>query len=105
LDFLQSLLDASFLVLIQHPPAHKLLRNLKANIESEILGMSCTEQLRGFVEGFAKVHAATLRKAEMGRVGNVADEGSKKDRRQCRQEAREQVGMAIGVYQLEELVL
>jgi len=101
LDFLQSLLDASFLVLIQHPPTHKLLRNLKANIESEILGMSCTEQLRGFVEGFAKVHATTLRKA----VGNVADEGSKKDRRQCRQEAREQVGMAIGIYQLEELVL
>lgn len=105
MDFLQSLLDASFLVLIQHSPAHKLLKDLKANIESEILKMSFAEQLRGFVEGFAKLHATTLRKAEMGKVGNVADEGSKKDWRQCKEEAREQVGMAIGVYQLEELVL
>ncbi|KAJ3568819.1 hypothetical protein NP233_g5467 [Leucocoprinus birnbaumii] len=106
LDFLQSLLDASFLTLIQHPPAHKVLKSLKAHIEPEISALSQTEQLRGVVAGFAKAHANAVREAEIGKVSNVSSkEDSKKDWRQRKREAHEQVAMAIGTYQLEELTL
>ncbi|KXN89507.1 hypothetical protein AN958_05669 [Leucoagaricus sp. SymC.cos] len=106
LKFFQSLLDASFLALLQHPPAHKILRSLKSHIEPEIAALSQTEQLRGLVDGFARAHAKTIKDAEEGRAaGPSGEEGSKKDWRQRKKEAHEQVGMAVGVYQLEELVL
>ncbi|KAF9450156.1 hypothetical protein P691DRAFT_665850 [Macrolepiota fuliginosa MF-IS2] len=108
LNFLQSLLDASFLTLLQHPPAHKILKNLKAHIEPEIAAFSQTEQIRGLVEGFARAHVKAVKSAEEGKAKdtkNTGQEGSKKDWRQRRREAHEQVGMAVGAYQLEELVL
>lgn len=112
LNFLQPLLDASFLTLLQHPPAHKILKNLKAHIEPEIAALSQTEKLRGLVEGFARAHAKAIKDAEEGKAkggksggGAAGQEGSKKDWRQRRKEAHEQVGMSVGMYQLEELVL
>ncbi|XP_006456684.1 hypothetical protein AGABI2DRAFT_211731 [Agaricus bisporus var. bisporus H97] len=106
LNFLQPVLDASFLVLLQHRPAHEVLRSLKVHIDPEIVALSQTEQLRGLVEGFAKAHEKAIKDAETGKGKNgkaSENEGSTRDWRHRRKEAHEQVAMAIGVYQLEEL--
>lgn len=108
LNFLQPVLDASFLVLLQHRPAHEVLRSLKVHIDPEIVALSQTEQLRGLVEGFAKAHEKAIKDAETGKGKNgkaSENEGSTRDWRHRRKEAHEQVAMAIGVYQLEELTL
>jgi hypothetical protein len=62
------------------------------------------------VEGFARTHAKIVKDAEVGQTGDknataTGKEGSTKDWRQRKKEMREQVGMTIGVYQLEKLVL
>lgn len=62
------------------------------------------------MEGFSRAHAKALKDAEIGKVvgdknAGTAKEGSKKDWRQRKRESHEQAGMAVGVYQLEELVL
>ncbi|KAF7775824.1 hypothetical protein Agabi119p4_4217 [Agaricus bisporus var. burnettii] len=108
LNFLQPVLDASFLVILQHRPAHEVLRSLKVHIDPEIVALSQTEQLRGLVEGFAKAHEKAIKDAETGKGKNGKaneKEGSTRDWRHRRKEAHEQVAMAIGAYQLEELTL
>lgn len=108
LNFLQPVLDASFLVLLQHRPAHEVLKSLKVHIDPEIVALSQTEQLRGLVEGFAKAHEKAIKDAETGKGKNgkaSEKEGSTRDWRHRRKEAHEQVAMAIGAYQLEELTL
>ncbi|KAH0588051.1 hypothetical protein H2248_006781 [Termitomyces sp. 'cryptogamus'] len=100
LSFLQTLLDASFLTLLQHPPAHAVLRRIQAQIEPEIVFTDDMEQLRGPLEMFAKAHMKAVREA--------GQDKSKKplgDWRQRRKEAHERAGLSIGLYQLEQLVL
>lgn len=58
------------------------------------------------MEGFAKAHAKAVKDAEASRGGGgPVENGESKDWRQRRKEAREQVGVVVGMYQLEELVL
>lgn len=98
--FLRTLLDASFLTLLQHPPAHVVLRRIQTQIEPEIMFTDHMEQLRGPLEKFAKAHTKAIRETGLGK--------SKKplgDWRQRRKQAHEQAGLSIGLYQLEELVL
>ncbi|KAF9461998.1 hypothetical protein BDZ94DRAFT_1262189 [Collybia nuda] len=100
LSFLQTLLDASFLALLQYPPSHTILRSIFSQIEPEISYLDQIEQLRGPLEPFVKAHTKAIREAgEDKRKQPVADW------RQRRKQAHEQAGLSIGLYQLEELVL
>ncbi|KAF5387687.1 hypothetical protein D9615_000759 [Tricholomella constricta] len=100
LAFLQTLLDASFLTLLQYSPAHRALRSLHAQIEPEIVYIDDLEPLRGPLETFAKAHFKTVKEA-----GQDKRKKPLADWRQRRKQAHEQAGLSIGLYQLEELVL
>jgi gephyrin len=99
LSFLQTVLDASFLALLQHVPAHRVLRKVLARIEPEIRLTEQVETLRGPLELFARAQAKAVRDGKEGKKEVVGDW------RQRRRLAHERSGMAVGVYQLEELVL
>ncbi|KAJ7491244.1 hypothetical protein FB451DRAFT_1514944 [Mycena latifolia] len=99
LAFIQTVLDASFLALLQHTPAHRVLRKVLSRIEPELQLTEQVEMLRGPLELFARAQAKAEREGK---------EGKKElgDWRQRRRIAHERAAMAVGgVYQLEELVL
>ncbi|KAJ7722274.1 hypothetical protein DFH07DRAFT_857014 [Mycena maculata] len=99
LSFIQTVLDASFLALLQHTPAHRILRKVLARIEPEIQLTEQVELLRGPLELFARAQAKAVRDGKEGKK----DQG---DWRQRRRLAHERSAMAAGaVYQLNELVL
>ncbi|KAG6900424.1 hypothetical protein C0993_010812 [Termitomyces sp. T159_Od127] len=100
LSFLKTLLDSSFLTLLQHPPAHDVLRSIQAQIEPEIMFTDDMEKLRGPLETFAKAHTKAVKEA-----GQDTSKKPLGDWRQRRKQAHEQAGLSIGLYQLEELVL
>ena len=62
LAFLQTLLDASFLALLAHAPAHKLLRALAAHVQPALAQTSELELLCAPLEPFARAAAAILKK-------------------------------------------
>jgi hypothetical protein len=97
--FIQTVLDASFLALLQHTPAHRVLRKVLSRIEPEIQLTEQVDMLRGPLELFARAQARAVREGKEGKK----DLG---DWRQRRRLAHERSAMAVGgVYQLEELVL
>ncbi|KAJ7090344.1 hypothetical protein B0H15DRAFT_930478 [Mycena belliarum] len=99
LFFLQAILDASFLALLQHAPAHRVLRKVLSRIEPEIQLTEQVELLRGPLELFARAQARALRDGKEG-----PKEAS--DWRQRRRMAHERSAMAVGgLYQLDELLL
>ncbi|KAG6812938.1 hypothetical protein H0H92_015258 [Tricholoma furcatifolium] len=100
LSFLQTLLDASFLTILQHPPAHAVLKHIQAHIEPEIGLIDDLEQLRGPLETFAKAHTKAIKEAGQDKRKKPVG-----DWRQRRKQAHEQAGLSIGLYRLEELVL
>lgn len=99
LSFLQTLLDASFLTLLQHSPAHSLLRRISSDLEPELVRLDQMEQLRGPLEPFARAQVKALRESVEGR------KDSQVDWRRRRKAAHEQAGVAVGSYRLEELVI
>ncbi|KAI0677249.1 hypothetical protein C8Q78DRAFT_1088267 [Trametes maxima] len=107
LAFLQTLLDASFLALLAHPPAHRLLRTLAAHLEPALALTAALEHLRAPLEPFARAAA----KAQQARADGAAakEAGAKtdggRDWRRKRKMAHEQAAVAVGLYQVEELVL
>ncbi|KAG6856986.1 hypothetical protein H0H87_011080 [Tephrocybe sp. NHM501043] len=100
LSFLQTLLDASFLILLQHAPAHPVLRSIQEQIEPEVSLIDDMEQLRGPLETFAKAHTKAVKEAGQDKRKKPVG-----DWRQRRKQAHEQAGLSVGLYQLEELVL
>ncbi|KAJ6546982.1 hypothetical protein B0H19DRAFT_953737 [Mycena capillaripes] len=99
LSFIQTVLDASFLALLQHTPAYRVLQKVLSRIEPEIQLTEQVDMLRGPLEVFARAQAKAVQDAKEGRK----DLG---DWRQRRRLAHERSAMAVGgVYQLEELVL
>ncbi|KAJ7118777.1 hypothetical protein C8R44DRAFT_853923 [Mycena epipterygia] len=99
LSFIQTVLDASFLALLQYTPAHRVLRKVLSRIEPEIRLTEQVGLLRGPLELFARAQAKAVRDGKEGKK----DLG---DWRQRRRLAHERSAMAVGgVYQLEELVL
>ena len=96
------MLDASFVILLQHPPAHRTLQMLSAHLEHEITFANQLEQLRGPLETFARTQAKAVKDAAASGKDGKEPVG---DWRQRRKMAHEQAGMAIGLYRLEELVL
>ncbi|KAK2465927.1 hypothetical protein APHAL10511_001568 [Amanita phalloides] len=110
--FTEVFLDATFLMLIQYPPAQEVLRQLLLMLEPEILFTEAIQPLYGTLDSFARAHKKAIREAEekdavqvSGAKGANTGSGHREDWRQRRKRAREQAGMSIGLYQLEELVL
>lgn len=97
--FLQTLLDASFLTLLQYTPAHDLLRRISLDLEPELSRVDQMEQLRGPLEPFAKCQMKALKESVEG------NKDSQVDWRKRRKAAHEQAGVAVGLYRLEELVI
>ncbi|KAI6127386.1 hypothetical protein EDD16DRAFT_1702467 [Pisolithus croceorrhizus] len=96
--FLQTLLDASCITLLQYRPSYDLLRQILAQIEPEIDRLDRLEQLRGVLEPFAKAHARISRE-KAGCVPQESQAESKRRRKQLEQQA----SLEVGLYRLEEL--
>ncbi|RPD66864.1 hypothetical protein L226DRAFT_549593 [Lentinus tigrinus ALCF2SS1-7] len=105
LAFVQTLLDASFLALLAHTPAHRLLRTLAGHIQPALARASELELLCGPLEPFARAAAAKAKAQAEAKDGGAKANDSGKDWRRKRKMAHEQAGMAVGLYQVEELVL
>ncbi|KAI0652881.1 hypothetical protein C8Q70DRAFT_1059801 [Cubamyces menziesii] len=107
LAFLQTLLDASFLALLSHTPAHALLRALAAHVEPVLAATSALENLCGPLEPFARAAAKAQQQQEAKdtQQQQQANAGSGRDWRRKRKMAHEQAAIAVGLYQVEELVL
>lgn len=95
--FLQALLDASFVALLQYYPSYDLLRRTLSYIEPEITLIDTLEPLRGMLEPFVK---AQMLKERMG----VSKE-SPAEWRKRRKQLEQQDSLSVGLYRLEELVL
>lgn len=100
LDFLQTLLDATFLILLACVPAHRILRNIRSYVEPQIAYNEELEALRAPLESFARAHVKAVREA-----GEDKKKKPVVDWRRRRKQAHEQTGLLLGLYQLEELVL
>ena len=101
--FAQTLLDASFLTLLAHTPAHTLLRALAAHVVPALADAGQLESLYGPLEPFARAAAAKARGQASAKDGGKLDGG--KDWRRKRKAVHEQAGITVGVYQIEELSL
>jgi hypothetical protein len=104
ISFLQSFLDSTFLLLLQHPPSHKTLHLLQSQLIEESNFSDTLQQLRGSLEPFAIGHMKSVKEA-------AVPEKEKERQRQkgdWRQRRAGQAGVAaasVGVYQVEEMVL
>lgn len=96
-SFTQVILDSSLLTLIQHAPAHRILRNIGARINPEIQSIDETEQLRGPLEAFVKAQRRLLKATEEGKEPRL-------DWRQ-RHKLAQQASASIGLYRAERLIL
>jgi hypothetical protein len=96
LTFLQTILDSCLLTIIQHAPSHAILRRMQTLLEPEIAFIDEMEQLRGPLEPFAKAQA---------RTGGGRSKKSTVDWRTRKKQEQEQIGLAVGLYRLESLVL
>lgn len=101
--FLQSLLDTSFLALIQHTPAHSLLLNLANVVTPQVEFHVNLEKLRGPLEPFARAAALAIQKkskdAKREQEPTPAVTSAKVAKRTTRDPP-----VVVGLYQLEELV-
>jgi len=100
ISFLQVLLDASFVTLLQYPPSHELLRSIMSHIEPEIGLHERMEYIRGALEPFAKAQHRTLKERVEGVPKETPSEWRKRRKRQ-----EPQVALGVGLYRLEELVI
>lgn len=98
---MQALLDSSFLIFLTYPPSHRVLRDIFSHLEPELTFTDDMEQLRGPLEPFVRAHAKAVHEAANG----VQKPDLKVDWRRRRKVAHEQANMALGVYQIEELLL
>ena len=99
IGFLQTLLDASLLTLVQHEPAHPVLARLAAHVGPELALQVEMERLRGPLEPFLRV--ACQPESDERRWKRGKDQAWR--RRQ--QEANRTANIAVGVYQVERLVI
>ncbi|KAL4267389.1 Nucleolar protein 11 [Pleurotus pulmonarius] len=99
--FLQCTIDATFVKLLQHRPAHRILQDIMSDIETEVAFVDQLGTLRGPLEVFAKAEAKAAKDAQESKSKKT----SQTEWMQKRKRAHEQVGMAVGLYRLEELVI
>lgn len=106
MDFAQAILDASFIALLQHPPAHKVLRVLNTQLGPEIAFADAAESLRGSLEPFALAQQKAVKESlippqEREREKQAIDWRQRKKG----PGAAPGVHPDIGVYRLEQLWL
>ncbi|KAG8218966.1 hypothetical protein J3R82DRAFT_4707 [Butyriboletus roseoflavus] len=97
ITFLQALLDASFVALLQYQPAHDLLRRILSVIDPEINFIDSLEPLRGLLEPFVKVQL-------LKEKTDVSKESPAEWRRRKKQ-LEQRTGLGVGLYRLEELAI
>ncbi|KAG2078131.1 hypothetical protein BDR04DRAFT_1226911 [Suillus decipiens] len=100
ISFLQVLLDASFVSLLQFPPSHELLRNIMSHIEPEIGLHERMGSLRGALEPFARVHNRIVKERAEGTPRETPAEWRKRRKHQ-----EQQIALGVGLYRLEELII
>lgn len=98
MTFLQSLLDATFLSLLQYPPSHPLLARISEHLAVHLNTVDAYTQLSGPLEPFAKAHRRVLE-------GHASKDKEKGDLKKRKKATLEQAGAAIGMYRLEELTI
>jgi hypothetical protein len=105
--FIQATLDAFFLSLLQHPPAHPILRSISDQIEPELKLNDQVQQLRipfdSLLREHKKVAAERKEKEQASQAGG--GRGDKGDWRKRRKVAFQQASLAVGLYQVEEVFL
>lgn len=99
-DLLQIILDASFLSLLQHSPAHTILRKLQDQLNPEIGFASAAETLRGPLEPFVIAQEKTVKESLV-----PAQEREKEKQKGDWRQRRKEMTVDVGLYKLEELVL
>lgn len=106
MDFTQGILDASFIALLQHPPAHKVLRTLNTQLSPEIAFADDVESLRGSLEPFAVAQQKAIKESLIPPQEREREKQSI-DWRQRKRGAGAAPGVHpdIGVYRLEHLWL
>ena len=107
-SFIQAILDASFLSLLQHPPAYPILRSISDQIEPELNLTNEVEQLRIPFDSLLKEHkkvVAERKEREQASRPGGGGKGDKGDWRKRRKEAFQQASLAVGSYQVEEIFL
>ncbi|KAH7912953.1 hypothetical protein BJ138DRAFT_1003417 [Hygrophoropsis aurantiaca] len=97
-EFLQVLLDASFVLLLQYSPSHNLLRRMLEHIEPEVESIDRMEQLRGALEPFQKLQTRLAKEKVEGK--ETPTEWKKRKRR-----LEQQAALDIGLYRLEEIFI
>lgn len=96
--FLQAVMDSSLLNLLQHPPAHKVLRLISSRVDVEIGFVDQVQPLRGALEPFVEAQRRAIRMAEEGKEQVV-------DAKRRTKAMHEKNEGSIGAYRVEKLVL
>jgi len=99
-NLLQTLLDASFLSLVSHKPAHKILRSLSEHVNPEIAFALLAESIRGPLEPFSVAQDRAIKESLVS-----PQEREKEKQKVDWRQRKKSSGVDIGVYTLEELVL
>ena len=100
IDFIQIILDASFLSLLQHKRAHEVLQRINTQLNPEIAFAKMAESLRGPLEPFAIAQEKKIKESM------VPEKEREKERQKIDwRQRRKRFDGDVGVYQLEELVL
>ncbi|PPQ63334.1 hypothetical protein CVT24_006707, partial [Panaeolus cyanescens] len=99
-EFIQIVLDSSFLTILQHRSAHKTLRSIQAQLDPEIHFMSSVEGIRGTLEPFVQAQQKTLKESL------IPEDVKEKERQKGDwRQRRKQLDANIGPYTLEEILL
>jgi len=105
ISFTQAILDASFLSLLQHPPAYPILQSISGQIESELKFINEVEQLRIPFDSLLREHKKIVAERKEREQASQSGGGGKGDSRKKRKEAFQQASLAVGLYQIEEILL
>ncbi|KAH7931149.1 hypothetical protein BV22DRAFT_1052884 [Leucogyrophana mollusca] len=100
ISFLQVLLDASFVTLLQYPPSHNLLRRILEHLEPEVGFLDRLEHLRGVLEPFKKAHSRMVNEKVEGAPKETPAEWRKRKKR-----LEQQAALGVGLYRLEEILI
>jgi hypothetical protein len=103
--FIQAILDASFVSLLQHPPAYPILQSISGQIESELKLINEVEQLRIPFDSLLREHRKVAAERKEKELASQSGGGGKSDWRKKRKEAFQQASLAVGLYQIEEVLL
>ncbi|KAF5365127.1 hypothetical protein D9757_012603 [Collybiopsis confluens] len=101
--FLQSILDVSFVNLIQTPSSHHLLQKMDGYVQPQIKYIEQMDGLRGALEVFVRAQAKAMKDAKVASEGGGKGQGTTGDWRQRKKAMYEHGAMNIGLYQLEEI--